>query len=92
LSDSDVANSSLFGSSETTTAHPEDVFIKESNGAIKWTRLSCRTFAANTARLQIYGLPFNLGNFLRTLATPEPIKNWSLTSLKGKLINLVRRS
>jgi hypothetical protein len=22
-----------------------------------------------------------LGNFLRTLATPEPIKDWSLTSL-----------
>ena len=28
----------------------------------------------------------NLGNFLRTLATPEPIKDWSLTSLKEKLI------
>ena len=27
---------------------------------------------------------YNLGNFLRTLATPEPI-NWSLTSLKEKL-------
>jgi hypothetical protein len=27
-------------------------------------------------------LAYNLGNFLRTLATPEPIKDWSLTSLK----------
>jgi hypothetical protein len=25
----------------------------------------------------------NLGNFLRTLATPERIKDWSLTSLKS---------
>jgi hypothetical protein len=25
-------------------------WIKEGNGAIKWTRLSCRTFAANTVR------------------------------------------
>ena len=35
----------------------------------------------------------NLGNFLRTLATPEPIKDWSLTSLKDKLIkqSLIRR-
>ena len=28
-------------------------YIKEGKNAIKWTRLSCRTFAANTARLQI---------------------------------------
>ncbi len=32
--------------------------------------------------------PTNLGNFLRTLATPEPIKDWSLTSLKEKLIKI----
>jgi hypothetical protein len=30
----------------------------------------------------------NLGNFLRTLAAPEPIKDWSLTSLKDKLIKI----
>jgi hypothetical protein len=29
-----------------------------------------------------------LGNFLRTLATPEPIKDWSLTTLKDKLIKI----
>jgi hypothetical protein len=28
---------------------------------------------------------YNLGNFLRTLVTPGPIKDWSLTSLKEKL-------
>src|ERR1700704_5744801 len=27
-------------------------WIKEGKGAIKWTRLSCRTFAANAVRLQ----------------------------------------
>jgi hypothetical protein len=32
--------------------------------------------------------PPHLGNFLRTLATPEPIKDWSLTSLKEKLIKI----
>src|SRR5262249_32664055 len=61
-------------------------WIKEGKGAIKWTRLSCRTFAANAVRLQLHALAYNLGNFLRTLATPEPIKDWSLTSLKEKLI------
>jgi hypothetical protein len=43
-------------------------------GAIKWTRLSCRMFATNAVRLQLHALAYNLGNFLRTLATPEPIK------------------
>jgi len=62
--------------------------IKEGKGAIKWTRLSCRTFAANAVRLQLRALAYNLGNFLRTLATPEPIKEWSLTSLKEKLIKI----
>ena len=57
-------------------------------GAIKWTRLSCRIFAANAMRLQLPALAYNLGNFLRTLATPEPIKDWSLTSLKEKLIKI----
>ena len=61
-------------------------WIKEGKGAIKWTRLSCRSFAANAVRLQLHALACNLGNFLRTLATPEPIKDWSLTSLKEKLI------
>ena len=45
-------------------------------------------FAANAVRLQLHALAYNLGNFLRTLATPEPIKNWSLTSLKEKLIKI----
>ena len=69
--------------------NPELVqWIKEGKGAIKWTRLSCRTFAANAVRLQLHALAYNLGNFLRTLATPEPIKDWSLTSLKEKLIKI----
>ena len=39
-------------------------------------------------QIQLRALAYNLGNFLRTLATPEPIKDWSLTSLKGKLIKI----
>jgi hypothetical protein len=63
-------------------------WIKEGKGAIKWTRLSCRAFAPNAVRLQLHALAYNLGNFLRTLATPELIKDWSLTSLKEKLIKI----
>ena len=39
--------------------------------AIKWTSLSCRTFGANTVRLQLHALAYNLGNFMRTLALPK---------------------
>jgi hypothetical protein len=63
-------------------------WIKEGKGAIRWTRLSCRSFAANAVRLQLHALAYNLGNFLRTLATPEAMKDWSLTSLKEKLIKI----
>jgi hypothetical protein len=34
----------------------------------------------------------NLGNFLRTLATPEPIQDWPLSSLKEKRIKIRARS
>jgi hypothetical protein len=46
-------------------------WIKEGKGAIKCTRLSCRTFAANAVRLQLHALAYNLGYFMRTLALPE---------------------
>src|SRR5262249_16578965 len=57
-------------------------------GREQMDRLSCRTFAANAVRLQLHALAYNLGNFLRTLATPEPIKDWSLMTLKDKLIKI----
>jgi Transposase DDE domain group 1 len=63
-------------------------WIKEGKGAIKWTRLSCRTFAANAVRLQLHALAYNLGNFMRTLAMPKAAEPWSLTSLRKKLIKI----
>jgi Transposase DDE domain group 1 len=63
-------------------------WIKEGKNAIKWTRLSCRSFDANTVRLQLHALAYNLGNFLRTLATPEAMQDWSRTSLREKLIKI----
>src|SRR5262249_3738911 len=38
-------------------------WIKEGKGAIKWTRLSCRTFAANAGRVMLHALAYNLGKF-----------------------------
>jgi len=63
-------------------------WIKEGKNAIKWTRLSCCTFAANAVRLQLHALAYNLGNFMRTLALPEAVEQWSLTSLREKLVKI----
>ena len=36
----------------------------------------------------VHALAYNLGNFLRMLAPPQPIKDWSLTTLQEKLIKI----
>ncbi len=63
-------------------------WIKEGKNAVKWTKLSCRTFKNNQARLQLFGLAYNLGNFLLRLALPKPARHWSLTTLREKLIKI----
>ena len=63
-------------------------WIKEGKNAAKWTRLSCCSFAANAVRLQLHALAYNLANFLRTLALPDGIEKWSLTSLQEKLVKI----
>ena len=42
----------------------------------------------NQVRLQLFGLAYNLGNFLRRLALPRSVKHWSLTTLREKLIKI----
>src|SRR5262249_35853132 len=66
-------------------------WIKEGKRAIKWTRLSCQPFAANPVRLQRQALGYKLGQSVRKLAAQERIKDWSLTSLKDKLIKIGAR-
>ena len=63
-------------------------WIKEGKNATKWTRLSCCSFAANAVRLQLHALAYNFANFLRTLALPDGIEKWSLTSLREKLVKI----
>jgi hypothetical protein len=62
--------------------------IKEGKNALVWTRLSCRGFAANAVRLQLHTLAYNLANFMRTLALPQQVKQWSLTTLRNKLVKI----
>ena len=39
-------------------------------------------------RLQLHALAYNLGNFLRTLALPDAVRHWSLTTLRDRLIKI----
>ncbi len=63
-------------------------WIKEGKHAINGTRLSCQSFRNNAGRLQLHALAYNLGTFLRTLALPEAVEHWSLTTLRNKLIKI----
>jgi hypothetical protein len=62
--------------------------IKEGKYALNWTRLSCHDFVDNQVRLQLFLLAYNLANFLRRLALPNRVREWSLTTLREKLIKI----
>jgi hypothetical protein len=36
----------------------------------------------------LFALAYNLANFLRQLVLPEPIRGWTLTTLREKLIKI----
>jgi hypothetical protein len=63
-------------------------WIREGKHAAKWTRLSCRSMRANAVRLQLHALAYNLANFLRTLALPDEMECWSLTTLREKVVKI----
>jgi hypothetical protein len=62
--------------------------VDQGKAAVRWTRLSCHSFAANAVRLQLHALAYNLGTFLRTLALPEGVERWTLTTLRERLIKI----
>ena len=39
-------------------------------------------------RLKLHALAYNLANVLQTLALPDDIEKWSLTSLRERLVKL----
>jgi hypothetical protein len=66
-------------------------WLKEGKAALRWTRLSCRAFRHNAVRLQLFALAYNLANFLRSLVLPDEVAQWSLTSLRTKLVKIGAR-
>lgn len=63
-------------------------WIKEGKYALKWTRLSCHDFDDNQVRLQLFCMAYNIGNFLRRLALPKSISDWSLRTMREKLVKI----
>jgi hypothetical protein len=61
-------------------------WIKEGKQAVKMTRFSCQRFRSNEVRLRLNVIAYNLGNLWHRLALPQPIGNWSLTSLQQGLV------
>src|SRR5688572_28731350 len=66
-------------------------WIKEGKQALRWTRLSCRAFRDNAVRLQLFALAYNLANFLRSLVLPDQVAQWSLTTLRERLVKIGAR-
>jgi len=42
-------------------------------------------------RLQLFALAYNLANFLRCLTLPDAVAQWSLTTLREKLVKIGAR-
>ena len=42
-------------------------------------------------RLQLHALAYNLANFLRSLVLPQEVEQWSLTTLREKLVKIGAR-
>jgi hypothetical protein len=64
----------------------EGQWITGGKNAVKWTKLSCRRFQDNVARLQLFALAYTPANFLRQLVLPKPIRGRTLATLREKLI------
>ena len=41
-----------------------------------------------SAQAKLFALAYNMGNFLRRLVLPKPVKKWSLRTLREKLIKI----
>ena len=65
-------------------------WIREGKNALRWTRLSCRAIRDNAVRLQLFALAYNLANFLRSLALPHEVAQWSFMTLREKLVKIGR--
>ena len=62
-------------------------------GSRRFIRPDCPVapFRDNAVRLQLFALAYNLANFLRSLALPTEVAQWSLTTLRERLVKIGAR-
>src|ERR1035438_904429 len=56
--------------------------LRDVGDGLFWPISPCRRYG------RLAPLAYNLTNFMRTLALPEAVKQWSLTSLREKLVKI----
>ena len=66
--------------SATVAARPSNGSRKAEGDPLDAAVLPC--LRPNAVRLQLHALAYNLANFMRTLALPEEVEHWSLTTLR----------
>ena len=60
--------------------------IKEAKLAVNWTRLSCHRFRGKEMGLWLSVIAYNLRHPWRRSASPNRIRNRSLTSMQQRLV------
>ena len=70
---------------------PTEEWVKEGRYSLKRTRLSCHDFDDNQVRLQLFGMAYNIGNFLGRLALPKSINDWSLRKIRENLVKIAAK-
>jgi hypothetical protein len=85
------AHGARLGGALLQQARHAEQHLKEGKYALRWTRLSCKRFRDNEVRLQLRALAYNLSIFLSHVDLPEPMADWSLTSLQPKFIKIGAR-
>jgi hypothetical protein len=66
--------------------------IKEGKNMVEWTHLSCHRFMGNAVRLRLFAPVYNLANSIRRLVLTGPVKHWSLTTPREKLVKIGARA
>ena len=72
----DVTQLRGFYEHTTTAGNVNVTYFIDSVDSIAWVRL------------QLFAMAYNIGNFLRRLALPKSIKDWSLRTMREKLVKI----
>jgi hypothetical protein len=58
---------------------------------LRWKAEPRQPFRHNAVRLQLFALAYNLANFLRSLVLPAEVAQWSLSTLRERVVKIGAR-